>query len=230
MKLLVISGGRHPYNESTPILEGFLKAAGHQVTVTEDPSVLARSRDMADYDVLVFNTRRENLPDAGNLALTKPQQRGLANFVSKGKGFVCLHISTCLSSAWPEYHEITGGGWITGASFHPPYGQFTVNVKDPNHPGVRGVYDFMTNDELYMGITFKEGNQVFISGDAKDGTYPWGPQRQPKFMAGGTFPLGWTRRYGNGKVFTLLLGHNGLSFQTPEFQKMVLNGVEWVTV
>ena len=38
MKLLVISGGRHPYEESTPVLERFLKGAGHDITVTEDPT------------------------------------------------------------------------------------------------------------------------------------------------------------------------------------------------
>ena len=31
MKLLVISGGRHPYEESTPVLNDFLQAAGHEV-------------------------------------------------------------------------------------------------------------------------------------------------------------------------------------------------------
>ena len=62
MKLLVMSGGRHPYHESTPVLEGFLKAAGHDVTVTEDASVLADAPAMRTYDALVFNTRRENVP------------------------------------------------------------------------------------------------------------------------------------------------------------------------
>lgn len=229
MKLLVISGGRHPYAESTPVLEGFLKGAGHEVTVTEDASVLADSGRMGGYDALVFNTRRENLPDFGDWALSKDQQEGLKEYIRSGKGFVCLHISTCLSNAWPEYHDITGGGWITGTSFHPPYGQFTVNVSKPDHPGVRGVADFSTNDELYMGLAIKDGNEVFISGDAEDGTHPWGPDRQPKFMPGGTFPLGWTRTYGSGKVFVLLLGHDGQSFQTPEFQRIVLNGVAWAT-
>jgi len=227
MRLLLISGGRHPYGESTPVLENFLRAAGHEVMVTEDASVLADSTAMSGYNVLVFNTRRENLPDAGELALSQNEQRGLKGSIRRGTGFVCLHISTCLSNTWPEYHEITGGGWITGTSFHPPYGQFTVNVKDPSHPGVRGVSDFVTNDELYMGLANKDGNEVFITADAEDGTHPWGAQRQPKFMPGGTFPLGWTRKYGRGKVFVLLLGHNGLSFQTPEFQRMVLNGVSW---
>jgi uncharacterized protein len=229
MKLLVISGGRHPYAESTPVLEGFLKKAGHEVSVTEDASVLADSARMSGYDALVFNTRRENLPDFGEWALAKDQQEGMKRFINSGKGFVCIHISTCLSNAWPDYHDITGGGWITGTSFHPPYGQFTVNVSNAQHPGVRGVADFGTNDELYMGLAIKDGNDVFITGTAGDGTYPWGPDRQPTFMPGGTYPLGWTRTYGQGKVFVLLLGHDGQSFQTPEFQRIVLNGVAWAT-
>lgn len=229
MKLLVISGGRHPYEESTPVLGKFLKAAGHDVTITEDASVLAKKAEMNGYDALVFNTRRENLPDFGDLALAKNEQGGLKDFIRSGKGFVCIHISGCLPKEWPEFHDITGGGWITGTSFHPPYGRFTVNVGNSSHPGVRGVSDFTTSDELYMGLAIKEGNEVFLTGHAEDGTHPWGADRQPKHMPGGTFPLGWTRTYGDGKVFVLLLGHDGRSFETPEFQKIVLNGVDWAT-
>jgi type 1 glutamine amidotransferase len=229
MKLLVLSGGRHPYHESTPILGDFLKSAGHEVTVTEDASILSRAADMSHYDALVFNTRRENLPDFGELALSTSEQEGLKNYIRSGKGFVCLHISTCLPKDWPEYHEITGGGWITGTSFHPPYGEFTVHVSAPGHPGVQGISDFTTPDELYMGLAIGSGNDVFITGTAADGTHPWGLERKPMHMPGGTFPLGWTRQYGDGKVFVLLLGHDGRSFQTPAFQKMVLNGVDWVS-
>jgi type 1 glutamine amidotransferase len=222
MKLLVISGGRHPYEESTPVLEQFLTAAGHVATVTEDASVLADAGAMADYDALVFNTLRE-----GELVLSASEQEGLKGYVGGGKGFVCIHIAGCAPESWPEYHDITGGGWVMAKSFHPPYGQFTVNVKEAGHPGVAGISDFVTNDELYMGIVFKDGNEVFITGDAEDGTYPWRGEQMS--MPGGTFPLGWTRTYGEGRVFVTLLGHNGLSFETPEFQKMVLNGVEWAT-
>ena len=227
MKLLVVSGGRHPYEESTPILESFLKGAGHEVTVTEDASALADSSAMGDYDVLVFNTRRENVADFGDWTLTADQMDGLKGFVGGGKGFVCIHIATCVASAWPDYHDITGGGWISGTSYHPPYGQFTVNVSDAGHPGVSGVADFSTNDELYMNLAIKDGNDVFLTGTADDGTWPWGPDRSSTFMPGGTYPLGWTRQYGDGNVFVLLLGHDGRSFETPEFQRIVLNGVEW---
>jgi hypothetical protein len=65
MKPRVLSGGRHPYHESTPILGDFLSKAGHEVTTTEDASVLAYTADMGRYDALVFKTRREVLPDVG---------------------------------------------------------------------------------------------------------------------------------------------------------------------
>ena len=126
-------------------------------------------RTWTAYDAVVFNTRREALPEFADLTLSTAEQDGLKNFIRSGKGFVCLHISTCLPKAWPEYHEITGGGWITGTSFHPPYGEFTVHVSAPGHPGVRGVSDFKTTDELYMGLAFTAGNEVFITADAADG-------------------------------------------------------------
>ena len=227
MKLLVMSGGRHPYEESTPILEGFLKSAGHEVTVTEDASILADAAGMGAYDALVFNTRRENLPDFGDWEMEAAEKQGLKDYIKAGKGFVCIHIAGCAPASWPEYHDVTGGGWVMAESFHPPYGRFTVNVSQPGHPGVSGVSDFETSDELYMGIVFNEGNDVFLTGDAEDGTYPW--RGEDTFMPGGTFPLGWTRTYGEGRVFVTLLGHNGLSFRTPQFQQIVLNGVEWAT-
>ena len=58
MKLLVISGGRHPYEETTPVLEQFLNGAGHDTTVHGEADILANSSEMDLYDVLIFNTLR----------------------------------------------------------------------------------------------------------------------------------------------------------------------------
>ena len=221
MELLVLSGGRHPYEESTPVLTRFLIQAGHTITVTEDASVLSDADRMSGYDVLVFNTLR-----AGEMTLSDDEQAGMKSFIKSGKGFICIHISGCVPETWQEYQEITGGGWVMGTSFHPPYGKFTVNVTQPEHAGVKGISDFETNDELYMGIDYQEGNNTFMYGTSEDGTFAWGGQ-DAVHMPAGTYPLGWTRGYGSGKVFVTLLGHNGLSFETPEFQQMVLNGISW---
>lgn len=192
------------------------------MTVNWNADVLSDAGEMGMYDALVFNTRRDK-----ETTITVDEQLGMKDFISGGKGFVCIHISGCVPDTWPEYREITGGGWVMGTSFHPPYGKFTVNIQNSNHPGVAGISDFDTNDELYMGLKYSDDNDVFMTGDSEEGTYQWAGK--PTHMPAGTFPLGWTRTYGDGKVFVTLLGHNGLSCETPEFQKIVLNGLNWAT-
>jgi len=220
MKVLAIAGGRHPYEESTPVLESFLTGAGHEVTVTWEADILADARSLEEFDALIFNTRR-----AEETSLTEAERNGLEAFVKGGKCFLCIHISGTVTDEWPQFRDITGGGWIQGKSYHPPYGTFTVTVSNSSHPLAFGVSDFVTNDELYMGIDYSADNDVFIQGTSEEGTYPWAGEQM--FMPSDTFPLGWTRTYGDGKVFVTLLGHNGLSFETPEFQAIVLNGLNW---
>ena len=207
MDLLVISGGEHPYHESTPALVDILQAAGHRVHVTEDAGVLT-SESMSEHNALVFNTRRMD-----ELTLAKAEQMALTRFIGGGKGFVCIHIAGCRPESWPEYHDITGGGNLIGVSTHPPFGRFTVNVKNPSHPCAEGITDFVTSDDLYIKLGWKPGNDVFLTAE----------------LDGESHPMAWTRSYGKGRVFNTTLGHNGLSFQTPQFQRLILNGVAWVT-
>ena len=207
MKLLVLSGGRHPYHESTPVLLGFLRAAGHDVTMTEDARELVSS-SLDDYDAIVFNTRRAN-----ELTLARDEQHRLTLFVGKGGGLVVIHIAGTRPDEWPMWHDLTGGGYVAGQSHHPEYGQFTVRVSDSEHPCNAGISDFVTNDELYMDLAQKPDIDVFLTAEAD----------------GKTYPLGWTRGYCDGRIMYTALGHDGLSFQTPEFQRLILNGLSWVT-
>ena len=222
MKLLVISGGNHPYEQCTPVLEKFLTDSGHSVSILWDAEILSDVTRMDKFDALIFNTKRSD-----ETALSKEEIIGMKNFIREGRGFVCIHISGCIPEFWEEYSEITGGGWDLKESFHPPYGKVEVKISNPDHPGAIDVSDFITNDELYMGIDYREGNDVFMFASSQDETHEW--RGEDVFMPGGDFPLGWTRHYGAGRVFVTLLGHDGLSFLNPEFQKIVLNGVKWVT-
>ncbi|MDP6402069.1 MAG: ThuA domain-containing protein [SAR202 cluster bacterium] len=104
MNLLVISGGEHPYHESTPALADFLRGDGHEVMATEDASVLA-SDGMGAYDVLIFNTRR-----SGDLTLAEDEQAALTRSVGDGKGFVAIHCGASRPETWHEFHDVTGGG------------------------------------------------------------------------------------------------------------------------
>ena len=88
MKLLMISGGSdHPFVVATPIIESFLKAAGHDVSVTEDASVVREPADMKSYDALVFNTKRESIHrfNLGLFTWSEKEQVGIKEFISSGK-------------------------------------------------------------------------------------------------------------------------------------------------
>ena len=224
MKVLLMSGGNHPYDQSTPVLQGFLTDAGHDVIVREDAEALTDGTLNAS-DVLVFNTLR-----IGDSLLDEGQQTALKSYIAHGNGFVCIHISGCVPPEWDEYADITGGGWVMDQSFHPPYGQFDVDISNDVHPCSSGISDFSTEDELYMNIEYREGNEVFMSAEFDGGDYDRNRAGNDSIhMPGGTFPLAWTRNYGSGKVFVTLLGHDGNSHQNKSFQKLVLNGLDWAS-
>ena len=144
MKILILSGGMHPFHQTTPILIHFLIEHGFEVNLTEDPNYLL-TYDMTKYNALIFNTRRVE-----ELTLSNEQQKALTNYVANGKGFVAIHVGAGLPESWPEYHDLTGGGWVYGgtSAAHPP-SKHTVTIADNSHPCAKGLKDFEIDDEIY---------------------------------------------------------------------------------
>ena len=214
MKLLMLSGGNHPFDETTPILEDLLTSAGHAVDVTEDASILTSSA-LNDCDGLVFNTLR-----VGPLLLQYEQQVAITRFIQEGHGFICIHVSSQLPENWPEYHDITGGGWITRRSRHTPYGPFSVHVSRPDHPCAAGIADFEAMDEFFIecpGLPLRmgwfPGNEVFLTAQHEG---------EPRAIA-------WSRGFGQGRVLCTLLGHDARSYRPEGVGRVILNGVQWTT-
>ena len=58
MNLLLITGGSHPYDETTPVLKETMEAAGHSVTLSESSEELAG--DLSGFDAIVLNTWRRS--------------------------------------------------------------------------------------------------------------------------------------------------------------------------
>lgn len=208
MNLLLLTGGKHPYEESTPVMTEFLKEAGHSVTVSESASELAGPLD--GFDAIVLNTLRQ--PDTEN-DLSGDERNGLKGYVENGGGLVSVHISAASCPDWDEMKKITGGGWVLGTSWHPPFGWFEVFIDNPDHPLAKGVSDFWTYDECYCGLDIQPGIDVFMHG----------------VVEGENKPLGWSHKYGNGTVANIALGHAGSSQLHPNFQKLILNSVDYVT-
>lgn len=208
MNLLLLTGGKHPYEESTPVMTEFLQEAGHSVTVSESASELAGSLD--GFDAIVLNTLRQSATDND---LSDAERVGLKGYVENGGGLVSVHISAASCPEWSEMKKITGGGWVLGDSWHPPFGWFQVFFDNPSHPLANGVSDFWTYDECYCGLDIQPGIDVFMHG----------------VVEGENKPLGWSHKYGNGTVANIALGHAASSQLHPNFQKLILNSVDYVT-
>lgn len=59
----------------------------------------------------------------------------------------------------------------------------TVNVTQPDHPCAEGIGDLVTNDELYIKLAWKPGNDVFLTadldGEARPHGDPWSAGCRP---------------------------------------------------
>ena len=207
-KLLLVTGGKHPYEETTPVLSRFLTDAGHEVDVSECATELAG--DLSAYDAIVLNTLRQ--PDTEN-DLDANQRDGLMGYAWTGGGLVSVHISAASCPDWEHMKPMTGGGWILGESWHPPFGWFQVYIGNSDHPIAKDVSDFWTYDECYCGLDIQPGIDVFMHG----------------IVEGEQVPLGWSHKYGDGKVANIALGHAGSSQEHPQFQTLILNSVRYVT-
>ena len=209
MNLLLITGGNHPYEESTPVLQEFLEAAGHSITLSESANEL--SGDLSAFDAIVLNTLRQEATDND---LNDSQREGFEGYVAGGGSLLSVHISAASCPDWSQTKKITGGGWVLGESWHPPFGWFEVTIDQTDHPITAGVSKtFWTYDECYCGLDIQPGIDVFMHGVVEDDIKP----------------LGWTHQFGAGKVVNIALGHAGSSQQHPQFQKLILNALNYLS-
>ena len=95
--LLLLTGGSHPYDETTPVMTEFLTDAGHGVDVSESAEEL--EGDLSGYDAIVLNTLRQEMTDND---LNDNQRSGFKDYVSEGGGLVSVHISAASTPEWPR--------------------------------------------------------------------------------------------------------------------------------
>lgn len=198
--ILISSKGAHDYKGNAAIMADFLFATGKiEPTITEELSAL-ESPSIEKYDLCIFYTEFGNLTDA--------QKLGLMNFVASGKGFIGIHSASVSFMENPEYLAMLGGKF-TG---HSPYHEFTVSIKDKEHPITQGLSDFKIRDELYYHDYDPRVHTLCVA-----------------LWEGIAWPMAWTKQWGKGKVFFLALGHDAAAFSDSNFQKLVIRGVDWVT-
>ena len=154
-----------------------------------------------------------------------------------------VHAANNAFTDWKEYNDLIGLGW-RGAGFgeritldeagkvvrtpkgegpgagHGPQHAFPVIMRDRQHPitkGLRGAW-LHARDELYHGQRGPAANMhvlaTALSGTDKRGT-------------GAHEPMLWVIPYGEGRVFTTVLGHSGGAMNCVGFITTFRRGTEW---
>lgn len=211
VKVLVVTGNEypgHPWKETAPLLAKFLAQDPRLATsVNEDPKFLA-SPKLHDYDVIVLNYMNWQSPDPGEEA-----RRNFQDFVERGKGLVLVHFACGAFQGWPEFAKIAGRAWDPKLRGHDPHGKFAVEIIPSEHPVTRGMKSFETVDELYTCLTGDKEIEVLARAKSK--------------VDGKDYPMAFVNRYGKGRVFHCVLGHDVPALSGEEVQELYRRGTAW---
>ncbi len=215
VRVLILSGANnHDWHATTPVLKETLESSGRfQVDVeTNVPAMTAAS--FAPYDVLLSNFNFFGKKDAGPV-WNADVRAAFVEFIRKGKGFVVVHSGSSVFYDWPEFQQLAGTSW----GKHTSHGKIHTNEVRivASHPITEGLNPFTTFDEFWQGVDLAPGTTVLA-------------EATPLKEFGGSGksePMALVTKFGEGRGFTLLLGHNARAMESDGFKTLLRRGVEW---
>ena len=226
--LIVTGRSTHDWRVTTPLLRKILEDTGRfEVRVIEEPRG-AGAETFAPYDVVILNYF-DNAPE---LRLGERTETALANFVRGGKGMVVYHVALAAFNGWAEFEKMCGGNLRPDHGHHSPPHEFTVEIKDQDHPitlGMKASFIEPT-DDLYANLKFQREGAYHVVATAWDDHSRYGPEvKQPIPGPGLNRPVAWTVNYGSGRVFATTLGHGPEAMNGAGFIALLTRGTEWAS-
>jgi type 1 glutamine amidotransferase/HEAT repeat protein len=213
IRTLILSGqNNHNWKETTPLLQRLLTASRQfSVEVTEHPEQCP-PETFARYDLVLSNWNSlgpvKHWPE--------PTLAALLDSVRRGGGFVVVHSGGTMFLDSPGFQKLIGATWGPHTG-HGAKHNFEVRFVDANHPITRGLAPFHTSDELWHRMLAQPDKQILATAfSAPD-----------KGGSGADEPVAMITRFGKGRCFNLVLGHDVQAMETPAFQTLLLRGAQW---
>ena len=175
------------------------------------------------------------------------QEQALVHFLGKGGRWLALHGTNSMlrylkGRGWdapqvaPDFMALLGTQFIA----HPPLAPYRVEVSDPQHPLVRGLEPFETDDELYLCEQLGECHALLHTrfvGAAPGFTRDSWERDEPRLVL-------YLRHHGAGELLYCTLGHcrgrydmqpllaeypqvERGSWKLPVFYELLRRGVRW---
>jgi type 1 glutamine amidotransferase len=230
LQALIITGqntASHDWHGTTPVLRKLLEDSGRfEVRVTEEFRG-AGPETLAPYDVVIVSYYDGRKPE---LRWGERADNALVNYVRSGKGLVIFHFATAAFDGWTEYEKMSGGNWRPNFGHHSARHDYTVTIRDQEHPITRGMKATFPqgNDELYANLKWQPAGSYHVLATAWDDHSLYKPgEKQPIPGKGLDQPSLWTVDYGKGRVFIDAMGHDAAAMTMPGFVATLTRGTEW---
>lgn len=236
------AGAYHNWRLTTPVLKKELEETGmFEVSViTAPPSDGDFSRfkpELSRYRVVVMNYDGPTWP--------ADLRSEFEQYVAGGGGLVIVHAADNAFPDWPAYNQMIGiGGWrgrnesagphwiwqdgkmvpdtTPGlAGMHGARLPFQIVERDPDHPILRGLPRVWmhANDELYGALRGPGKNMTVLATAHSDPKNTGTGDDEPMLMV---------LRYGKGRIFHTVLGHDVFALSGVGFITTFQRGTEWV--
>lgn len=214
IKILILSGSNnHDWEKTTMLLDKtFNSNEKFSSQFTYQPDTL-RYNDLIAFDAIVsnFNTWPEN-----EYRWPSELEQALLKYIEKGGGMVFFHASTSAFYTWPDFKNISTGAWIDETSHGRP-APAQVFITNQEHPITRGLKNFVIFDELWINAEQNDDFEVLAHAINEDAESK-GHTQQAAVMI---------KKYGKGRVFNTILGHDPRAMVNTGFQTLMLRGTEW---
>ena len=226
LQALIVTGvNAHDWKGTTPTLRQTLEETGKfDVKVVEEFRG-AGPEMLAPYDLVVMN-------HSGRRIWGERTEKALEEWVASGKGLVMYHFALAGFAGWTEFEKMSGANWRPGDGDHSPRHDWTVNIKDKEHPITKGMADFPVRmEELYADLAWQPEGAYHVLATAWDdhSLYRRAGQGHDVSGPGRDQNILWTTNYGKGRVFITTLGHDAENVKNEYFKVTFARGAEWAT-
>ncbi len=197
-----------------------IAAREHWSVFSTENAAIFDAADLRRFDTVVWN-------NVSGDVLTLAQRRDFRAYIEKGGGYVGLHGSGGdFFYDWDWYADRLVGARFKSHPMSPQFQAAKLKVDDRNNPVVRGLPEEWTmTDEWYSFKTNprQNGAQVLITLD--ESTYQ--PMAGKLDLRMGDHPIAWTQCLGKGRSFYTAIGHRPESYNEPNTNRLIGQGVAW---
>ncbi|MHC4363374.1 MAG: ThuA domain-containing protein, partial [Planctomycetota bacterium] len=205
--VLWVGGYAHDFDAFAEIMTDFLpRQVPIDIEVVRDGGFLD-SPQAQGIDVIIMN----HCFKSAEGVLTEGQKGKLLETVRGGTGVVAVHASYYSFVEWDECRKIYGAKFIDHDEVDI---MIEVRMVDRNHPVTRGLPEsFAVHSELYESTPLAADCHLLAVAREK------GTETE--------YPSVWARKYGDGRVVTILPAHWPDAYRSKHFQKLIVQSTSW---